>query len=98
MLQVIWSPSAKDEFADLLAYIEFNFGTNAALKMLDKTEEMLESIAQFPLAYPASEVRPDIRKAVITAQTSLLYRIVQQEIQVLHFWDNRQNSEQFPEF
>lgn len=92
-LPVVWSPAAKEEYAGLLEYIETHFGTDAALSMLDKTDEVVEIITAFPKAYPASSLRPDIRKAVISVQTSLLYRITDTQIQLLHFWDNRQDPE-----
>ena len=92
-LTIKWSPASKDEFADLLNYVETQFGLDAALKLLDKTEMVLDSISGQPEMYPASEKFPSIRKAVITKQTSLLYRITGVEIQLLHFWDNRRNPD-----
>jgi plasmid stabilization system protein ParE len=92
-LPVVWSPAAKEEYAELLAFIESHFGTDAALAMLDKTDAVVEIITAFPMAYPASSMRPDIRKAVISEQTSLLYRISDTQVQLLHFWDNRQNPD-----
>ncbi|MEM8525685.1 MAG: type II toxin-antitoxin system RelE/ParE family toxin [Bacteroidota bacterium] len=91
-MNVIWSPTSKDEYAELLGYIELEFGLEAALKFLDKTEAIIETIETFPSSFPASEVKPEIRKAVITKQTSLLYRIQKDNIQLLHFWDNRRGS------
>lgn len=92
-LLIKWSPVSKDEFADLLNYVETQFGLDAALKLLDKTEMVLDGISEQPELYPASDKFPAIRKAVITKQTSLLYRITGMEIQLLHFWDNRRNPD-----
>jgi plasmid stabilization system protein ParE len=89
--KIIWSLAAKEDFALILEYIEASFGTNSALKMLDKTEATLEKIENFPNSFPVSELRPDINKAVISKQTSLIYRITDTEIHLLHFWDNRQD-------
>ena len=88
-LLVKWSPATKDEFADLLNYVETEFGLDAALKLLDKTESAIDNISENPALYPSSGKVPAIRKAVITKQTSLFYRITAVEIQLLHFWDNR---------
>jgi hypothetical protein len=63
------------------------------LKLLDTTEKVLDGIAEHPMMFPASQKSPSIRKAVITKQTSLLYRIAANEIQLLHFWDNRRNPD-----
>lgn len=92
-LLVKWSPASKDEFADLLNYVEVHFGLDAALKLLDKTERVIDNISEQPELFPASEKSPAIRKAVITKQTSLFYRIRPTGIQLLHFWDNRKNPD-----
>ncbi|MEN0047751.1 MAG: type II toxin-antitoxin system RelE/ParE family toxin [Bacteroidota bacterium] len=91
-MNIVWSPASKDEYAELLSYIESELGLEAALKFLDKTEMVIKTIETFPLSFPTSEVKPEIRKAVITKQTSLLYRIHKNNIQLLHFWDNRRGS------
>lgn len=92
-LPIKWSPATKDEFADLLNYVETSFGLDAALKLLDTTEKVLDGIAEHPMMFPASQKAPSIRKAIISKQTSLFYRIAANEIQLLHFWDNRRNPD-----
>lgn len=74
-LPVIWSPASKDEYADLLAYVESNFGLDSALNLLDKTERIIENISEYPESFPASEKSPSIRKAVVTKQTSLFLEL-----------------------
>ncbi len=92
-LPIKWSPASKDEFAELLEYVETQFGLDAALKLLDKTDRVLDGISEHPAMFPASGASPAIRKAVITKQTSLFYRITIMEVQLLHFWDNRRNPD-----
>ncbi|GAB4491915.1 MAG: hypothetical protein OHK0019_12820 [Saprospiraceae bacterium] len=67
------------------------FGTDVALQVKDKIEAIIEHIAAFPRAYPFSHIRPDVRKAVVSPQTSILFRTTETQIQLLHFWDNRQD-------
>lgn len=90
---VIWAPSAKEDYAALLEYVEKHFGLDAALELLDNTEKLLEEIAAFPGMFPASDKRKDIRKAVMSKQTSLFYRISQDQVQILYVWDNRQDPD-----
>jgi len=94
-LPIVWAPTAEEDYAAILDYIETAFGTDAALHFLDKTEEIVAHIGVFPEMYPTSMIRPGIRKAVISPQTALLYRILETQIQLLHFWDNRQDPERF---
>src|SRR5690606_10700773 len=90
-LPIIWSPASRDEYADILIYIEDNFGLDAALDFLDKTDNIIDGIAEFPEMAPVSFQRPDIRKAIITKQTSVIYQVMKIEIRLLHFLNNRKN-------
>lgn len=89
---IIWSPAARDDYAQLLEYVEEKFGLEAALSLLDKTEKVIDGIAVFPEMYPPS-ARRNIRKAVISKHSSLIYRIEENQAQILHVWDNRQDSQ-----
>ena len=40
-LKIIWSPASKEEYAIILGYAEDNFGIDAALKLLDKTDVVI---------------------------------------------------------
>ena len=94
--QVIWAPAAQDEFAKILEYIDENWGTGSALEILDKTESVIEQISHFPNLFPPSQ-KKGVRLAVINKQTSLIYRVGKNQIEILHFWDNRQNPEALSE-
>lgn len=59
-LKVIWSPASKEEYAEILGYVEDNFSIDAALKLLDKTDAVIDGIAIFPTMFPASTFRKDI--------------------------------------
>lgn len=91
-LPVSWSPYAKDDLATVLAYVDHRFGVESALSLLNDIETTIGLVAEFPQMYPRSNNRPTIRKAVITKQTSLIYRIKRTEIQILHVWDNRRSD------
>ncbi len=90
-LPVIWAPSAQDEFVELLEFLENQFGLDAALKVLERTGQIIDGIVDFPEIFPTSSERKDLRKAVINKNASLLYRILTDKIEILHVWDNRQN-------
>jgi plasmid stabilization system protein ParE len=85
-----WSPTATNEFADLLSYLDNNYGTEIALSFLERTEKIVRNLEQFPLLHPLSDKFPGIRKAVINKQSSLLYRVKNNIVHIMHIWDNRQ--------
>ncbi len=91
-LAIIWSPTAKQEFSNLLEYVESAFGLDAAVKVLDQTDLVLNGIAAFPEMFPKSTFK-NVRKASISKHTSLIYRVTSSEVHLLYFWDNRMNPD-----
>lgn len=47
-------------------------------------------IAQFPFMFKSTSINDDVRIGFISKQTSLFYKVTDTSIQLLFFWDNRQ--------
>ncbi|WP_419801342.1 type II toxin-antitoxin system RelE/ParE family toxin [Mucilaginibacter sp.] len=88
--QILWSPLSKSSYYNILVYLEENWTIKELEKFVNRTEEVLNQIHVNPLLYPFSN-EGNIHKCVITKQTSLYYRIKSNSIELLVFWDNRQN-------
>jgi len=89
---VVWSRRAKDEFADVLGFIEVQFGPETAADCVLLVEEVIEKIALFPNMFPASG-QYNIRRAVVQRNLSIFYRFQRDQVDILKVWDNRQNPE-----
>lgn len=89
---VTWSPKAKDEFVNILAFIEGQFGSETAADCVLMVEALLERIATFPNMFPASGPH-SIRRAVVQKNLSIYYRFQGDQIDILKVWDNRQNPD-----
>jgi plasmid stabilization system protein ParE len=76
---------------DLYEYLLWKWGINTVKKLDEKIEKILKSIAEQPEMFPASNQRTSIRRCVITKQTILFYRISSFDIELLAFFDTRQN-------
>lgn len=92
-LPVNWSPISKTQYANLLNFIEVEYGVEAALKFLEKAEKKIDSIGQFPKSSPSSTQFPNFRKGVITRQTSVYYEVLDSVVQIHFFRDNRSEWE-----
>jgi len=90
-LKIEWSDEAENTYLDILSYLENNWSRKEVLKFIKRTETLLETILIQPYLFKASQNQP-IRKAVIGKQNSLFYRIDNDRIYLLTFWDNRQNT------
>ncbi len=89
-LQVVYTPRSKESSISVYNFIRNKFSIRSADKFLLKAEKIIELIADYPLMYKATSIDEKVRIAVITKQTSLFYKVTDTSIQLLFFWDNRQ--------
>lgn len=91
-LTIRWTPEAEENFSSIIDYLEREWTEKEIRKFAQKTQKIISQIAIHPQMFKASG-RDEIRKAVITRQTSLFYRVDENAnvISLLAFWDNRKN-------
>lgn len=90
-----WSRNARQNFLDLLLYLQENWGDEKAIAFHEKVETIIQSILQFPFQYPAYRLAGNqkIRKCVVSKQTSLFYKVEAETIDLLAFFDHRQDPD-----
>ncbi|WP_299285453.1 type II toxin-antitoxin system RelE/ParE family toxin [uncultured Mucilaginibacter sp.] len=94
-LTVNWSEEARFQFENIIDFLNYRWTEKETKDFILKTEAVVKVIRAHPYIYPASNYN-QIRKAVITKQTSLFYLIRTKEIYLVSFWDNRQNPTRNP--
>ena len=89
-LKIVYTDDAEDTFAAIYNFIEDRFGSRSAEKFFDDVEKAILLIAENPLIFRASLFDLKIRIGFISKQTSLFYRVSEEAVTLLFFWDNRQ--------
>jgi plasmid stabilization system protein ParE len=89
-LYIFYTPRSTETFQSVHDFINNKFGVNAADNFISKTEKIVTLISDHPLMFKASAIDKNVRIALITKQTSLFYRVTDNSIHLLFFWDNRQ--------
>ncbi len=89
-LKISYTPDAQYTLEAVYYYIEKDFGTRSADKFLSDTEKTLLLISENPLMFRASAFDINVRVGFISKQTSLFYRVSNETIHLLFFWNNRQ--------
>ena len=87
---VKWSPESEITYAHILNYLTENWSQKEVESVMDRTEEVISFITRNPKQYVYSKTKNAYR-AVLTKQVSLFYRIQSKEVELLLFWDNRQD-------
>jgi plasmid stabilization system protein ParE len=89
-LTIFYTPRSKETLSSVYDFIINKFGAGAANKFAENAEKITSLIAEHPFMFKASEIDENVRIALISKQTSLFYRVTDNSIHLLFFWDNRQ--------
>jgi plasmid stabilization system protein ParE len=87
---IIWSPAARLTYYQILDYLNEEWTFREIENFIDRTEQVLTHISQNPSLYQYSE-GTDTYSCVLVRQVNLFYRLKSERIELLIFWDNRQN-------
>ncbi|MDB4904016.1 MAG: plasmid stabilization protein [Mucilaginibacter sp.] len=87
---VIWSPTSRLTYYHILEYLIENWTFRELEAFIDRTEEVINHICNNPMLYPYSN-ESDSYRCVLVKQVSLFYRIKVNTVELLVFWDNRQD-------
>jgi len=89
-IEVRWTEEAEFTFDNIVSLIQMRWGTQSSDKFINKTKNILVNISEQPFMFPESGI-DNVRKAVITKQSSVFYEIYSTHIMLVFFWDNRQD-------
>lgn len=93
MRKVYTTAAAELSYYKTLDYLQVNWSNTEHQNFEEQVQRILTTIVNHPFAYPATESNKVIRKAVILNVISMYYRVYDDSIEVLLFWDNRRNPE-----
>jgi len=88
-----YSTRAYIEYEQILEYVSTKFGIEIAMKVDQYFEEVLEQISLNPYMFPLSDKKKDVRRCVISEQTTLYYRFTKEYIELISFRGNKMNPE-----
>lgn len=90
-LKIHWTKRAEKTFDNIVVYLLKNWSEKEVQNFVRKTNNVIGHISEKPRMFPSSK-KVKIHTAVITKHNNLLYKIIgNNQIDLLFFWDNRQN-------
>ena len=89
---VFQSPLAEKKLFQLLEYLETEWGRSSRISFIDKFSSAINNLEVVPYSFPIADQERGIHKCVVTKQTSIYYRILAQEIEIITLIDNRQDQ------
>ena len=90
--EIIWSDLAKVEFSNVLEFYFYrNENSNYSLKIVKEVEELLEILSQSHFIGRLTSNK--ITRVIPMKEYLVFYEVNENRIEIISFWDNRQNFE-----
>ena len=91
-MKVVLSAKASQQLIDIFEYLEQTFSPVTRRKFQTKIDRYIAAIKLLPMGFPASTIFPGCRRCVISRQTSIIYKIHDDLIEIVAVLDNRQQQ------
>jgi plasmid stabilization system protein ParE len=89
--EIKFTPEAEETYHALADQIRQRWGDHFVMKLEAKILKNLNTIATTPYIYPIAEESTEVRKCVLHKNCSMLYKVYDETILIVCFWDNRQD-------
>ena len=91
--KIIWSDESLKNLDTLITYLEQNWTEKEIGKFLSNLDKRIKLISLNPLIFASTPKSRNIRRSVLSKQTSIFYRITDDSIEILSIFDTRQNPD-----
>jgi len=89
-MKIIWSEDALLDYHQNIDYLLVDWSESVALQFVEEVEGVIELIQINPELYPLTDYR-GIRKALIRKQITLFYKVAEDNVFLIRFWNNYQD-------
>jgi plasmid stabilization system protein ParE len=91
--RILWTDNALLELKKTVDYLEQNWTERELKKLATQLEKTLQLISQNPYLFQASDVKKNVRRAVVLSVNSIYYRILENDVEIISFFSNRQSPD-----
>lgn len=95
-MKVVWTKTAQRRLQEILDYIQQEFGDNAKQQFRSRTMDFTMLLPEFPEMGTLEIKAKNLRGFQLSKQTRVYYRIKEERITILTFFDSRQDPKKRP--
>lgn len=88
---LLWSDRALEDLQNIISHLTKNWTQKEIKKFFRKLDKRLEFIQENPKLFPITRRRGNIRRSVLTPQTTIYYQASRNVVTIIALFDNRQN-------
>ncbi|NOS56412.1 MAG: type II toxin-antitoxin system RelE/ParE family toxin [Cyclobacteriaceae bacterium] len=89
-MHVVWTDEALADYHQNIDFLLKEWTDQVALDFIEDVDAVISLIVSRPELFPLTDYR-GIRKAVVRKQITLFYKISDNSIQLIRFWNNYQD-------
>lgn len=89
--KLIWSNEALSNLKNIIDYLEDRWTTKEIQKFSRLLDKKLQLIERNPLLFQASPNSNELRRCILSKQTTIYYKIKNRQIYIVTLFDNRQD-------
>jgi plasmid stabilization system protein ParE len=89
--KIRWSDRATDENENLSTYLLSEWGVEVTIRVRNLIDEAVARIHRTPEHFAIFLKRKNVRRCVVSPQTSIFFKVYKKEIVIMSIFDNRQN-------
>lgn len=89
--KIYWSEEAVRNLDEILIYLISRWTSKEINKFKNKLAKQLELIGHNPLLFPVSQYKPELRKAVLTRQTTIYYQLRNDTVYLAYLFVNKKD-------
>jgi hypothetical protein len=94
MMIISWSETAKIDYWNNIEYLEREWTLTEVYNFMDKVDELLDLLTKENLTFKPTDYKNTFQVPVVK-QINLYYRIENNTIELLRFWNNYQDLGKF---
>jgi len=91
--KIDWSDEASENLNSIIEYLSVTWTNREITRFFNKLDDRINIISRNPLAFPQFNFGVNIRRCVITEQTTIYYEIKKDSIVIISLFDNRKNPD-----
>jgi plasmid stabilization system protein ParE len=90
MRKVFWNNYARIDYYENIDYLLENWGETVTQNFIDTVSNTIEILKKGQFEFQRTNL-DNIRRAVISRQVTLFYKVEKNSVELLRFWNNYQN-------
>lgn len=88
--EIRWTPEAESTFQAVIAYLQSVWSEREIANFIQATQSTIAYIAEHPKMFRKTN-RKNVHEALVTPHNLLIYKVYPTRIDLITFWDTRQN-------